>query len=89
MWPPAFQVYELSEVRTALERSRIEGAEAQLRIAHLQAEKSLLATRVIVLEQLLACDLPSEDRMAAQFSRALGESEVRLQLRGVGSFVAQ
>jgi len=57
MWPPAFQVYELSEVRTALERSRIEGAEAQLRIAHLQAEKSLLTTRVIVLEQLLACDL--------------------------------
>ena len=89
MWPPPFQVYELSQVRTALEATRADHAEAQLRIAHLVTENHQLAKRVRVLEELLGCALPSEAEVAADFGRALGAPEVRLQLRGAGSFVAR
>jgi len=89
MWPPPFQVFELSQVRSALETTRAEHAEAQLRIAHLAAENHCLAKRVRVLEELLRCGLPSEAELAADFSHALGEPEVRVQLKGAGSFVAR
>ena len=89
MWPPACQVYELSQVRAALEAAHAERAEAQLHVAHLAAENHRLAKRVRVLEELLRCELPSEAELAADFSHALGEPEVRVQLKGAGSFVAR
>ena len=89
MWPPPFQVFELSQVRSALEAARAEHAEAQLRVAHLAAENHQLANRVRVLEQLLSCELPRGDDVASEFCRALGEPAVRLQLKGAGSFAAR
>ena len=89
MWPPACQVYELSQVRSALEVATAERTEAQLHVAHLTAENHLLARRVRVLEDLLGCDLPTEAEKDAGFSRALGEPRVRLHLGGAGSFVAR
>ena len=89
MWPPPFQVFELSQVRSALETARAEHAEAQLRVAHLTAENYQLHKRVRVLEHLLSCELPREDDVPSEFCRALGEPEVRMQLKGVGSFVSR
>ena len=89
MWPPACQVYELSQVRAALEAAHVERAEVQLRVAHLAAENHCLAERVRVLEALLRCGLPSQEELADHFSRALGEQPVRVQLKGAGSFVAR
>ena len=89
MWPPACQVYELSQVRASLEAAHAERADAELRVAHLTAENHFLAKRVRVLEQLLGCEMPSEAALADGFERALGEPDVRVQLKGAGSFVAR
>ena len=76
-------------MRSALEAARAQHAEAQLRVAHLAAENHQLSKRVWVLEQLLSCELPRGDDVASEFCRALGEPEVRMQLKGAGSFVAR